>query len=217
VRRTLLSGTVALLGAAAVTTSGWALQAAALPPPARADRVAADASVWLHDYRLVVDVFHFHHRRFNGACLRGWYPGPGGVRTRASLLGFKSGLVLEVSKRHVGRLAGRPEPWLPAQLLALVGCSGRLGQILAGAAQNSRKLRAERSYAANQPAVELKLKRNSDKRFELFVSPSTHRPLVCIVELNDLTATARLYPNRVTARLLKRFHLPREVVLRPPR
>src|SRR5262249_56901862 len=70
VRRALLSVAVGLAGAACVTASGWALPAAALPPPTPAARVAAEASAWFHDYRLVVDVFHFHHRRMTGACLR---------------------------------------------------------------------------------------------------------------------------------------------------
>ncbi|HET8558635.1 MAG TPA: hypothetical protein VFL58_15105 [Gaiellaceae bacterium] len=200
-RGALTSFTVAVSAAAAMVAGGWAVQAAALPPPAHADRVAADASVWLHDYRLVVDVFHVDHRRLQGACLRGWFPGPGGVKSRRSLLSLRS---LETATRE-------------RRLMALAGCSGKLAQFLAGAAQGLRHLRVERSYAANQPAVALRLERRHDERLTLYVSPLTYRPLVAVVERDGRTATARLFLNRVTPRLLLRFGLPLESRLRSPR
>jgi len=62
VLRALLSVAVGLAGAAGVAASGWAIQAAALPPPTPAARVAADASTWFHEHRFIVDVFHFEAR-----------------------------------------------------------------------------------------------------------------------------------------------------------
>jgi hypothetical protein len=189
---------VALAGAAAVTAGGWALQAAALPPPAHADRVAADASAWLHDYRLVVDIFHVHHRRLKGACLRGWFPGPKGGKIRASLLSLSS----------------RPGS-VPSGLLPLVGCSGKLSRVLASAAQSGRHLRVERSYAANRPAIALKVDRSHDEHLTLYVSPTTFRPLVAIVEQDGRSATARLYLHPIEPGVLARFHFPREAPRRP--
>ena len=96
-RRALLSVVVALAGAAGVTASGWALEATALPPPKPAAFVAADASVWLLEHRLAIDVFHFEHRRFKGACLRGWFRARNGTKTQASLLSFRAGPILRLS------------------------------------------------------------------------------------------------------------------------
>jgi hypothetical protein len=201
---------VALAGAAAVAASGWALQAAALPPPAHADRVAADASTWLHDYRLVVDVFHFDRRRVEGACLRGWFPGRKGAKAQGSMLSLGSGPILRLSgRRQVTRVAG-PRERLPTRLLALAGCSGTLSRVLAGAAQSGRHLRVERSYTANQPAIALKLDRGGTERLTLYASPSTYRPLVVIAERKGRTVTARIYLDRITSRVLRRFHLPQE-------
>jgi hypothetical protein len=209
VRKTLLSVAVGLAGAAAVAASGWALQAAALPPPAHAERVAADASAWLHDYRLVVDVFHVDHRRVKGACLRGWFPNPRGQKTQASLLSFRSGPVLRLSgRRRVVLWAGKRDRHLHVRLLALAGCSGKLSRVLAAAAQSGGDLSTERSFAANQPAIALKLDRGKREHLTVYVSPSTFRPLVVIVESDHHVATARLYLNRITPRLLRRFRFP---------
>jgi hypothetical protein len=209
VRRTLTSVAVAFAGAAAVIAVGWALQAAALPPPAHADRVAADASAWLHDYRLVVDVSHVDHRRMNGACLRGWFPSPNGVKSRSSLLSLRSGPTFRLSGRQgVSLEAGRRDRGIPVELMALAGCSGKLARVLAGAAQSSGHLRVERSYAANQPTVALKMDRSHDEHLTVYVSPRTFRPIVAIVESDGRAATARLFLNRIRPRVLLRFRLP---------
>jgi len=195
VRRALLSVVVALAGAAGVTVSGWALQAAALPPPVPADRVAADASVWLHEYRLVVDVFHVDHRRMKGACLRGWFSFPNGSIRLGARLSLKSGLV-----RHLSRLT--------RDSLALAGCSGKLLSFIAIAAQGGDRLTTERSYAAGRPAIALELDRGGEGRLTLYVSPRTYKPLVAFVDLDGEEATARLCLHRITPHLLRRFRLP---------
>jgi hypothetical protein len=208
VRRALLSVAIGLAGAASVTASGWALQAAALTPPKPAYRVAADTSTWFHEYRLVVDVFHLDHRRITGACLRGWFPRPGRPRIRASLLSLKTGPVFLVSgSRRVTRVAGRRRRPLSARLLASVGCTGKLAPRLAGVAQSGADFTATRSYAANQPAIELKLERLRGERLTIYVSPRTYEPLVVTGSAHGREATARLYPTRVTRRLLIRFRL----------
>ena len=217
-RRALLSVAVCLAGAAGVTASGWALQAAALPPPTPAARVAAAASAWFHEYRLSVDVFHFHHRRTSGACLRGWFPGVSGSRDRASLLSLESGSVLRESNKHPVRLVmGHPSRRLPATLAVAAGCSGQLAAALATAAQSGAHLRVERSYAANRPAIALEVSRSNDERLTLYVSPETYRPLVVIVALDGREATARLYLSRVNLDVLTRFRLLRQVAPEPRR
>jgi hypothetical protein len=210
VRRALLSVAVTLAGAAGLTASGWAIQAAALPPPTPATRVAADASTWLHEHRLVVDVFHVGRRRLKGACLRGWFPGPDGSKARASLLSLGSGRILRLPERRPPWIAAGRRDGQPDRILALVGCSAELARALAAAAQSGGDLTAERSHAANQPAVALELEHAVGERLTLYVSPRSDEPLVAFADLHGLQATARLFLARVTPRLAGRFHEPRE-------
>jgi hypothetical protein len=199
---------VGLAGAAAVTASAWALQAGALPPPTPAARVAAEASAWFHEYRLVVDVFHFDGRRTTGACLRGWYGRAHGHKARASLLSVSSGTVLRISRRRrVSRVHGRPSRIVPGLLAAEAGCSRQLAGVLATAAQSDAHLTVSRSGAANRPAIALKLSRGNERRLTLYVSPRSYRPLVAIVALGEQEATARLYLTPVRRHVLARFHL----------
>lgn len=217
VRRALLSVIVGLAGAAAVTASGWALQAGALPPPTPAARVAAVASAWLHEYRFVVDVFHYDNRRTKGACLRGWFGRVEGRKTRGSLLSIDSGPVLRISgPRRLSLVGGRGNGILPVGLAAAAGCSRELAPVIATAAQ-SGSLRASRGYAANQPAIALKVSRGNERRLTLYVSPRSYRPLVAIVAIGEHEATARLYLTRVKPHVLSRFRLLRLAEPRPRR
>lgn len=208
-RRATVSVTVALLAAAGVTASGWALQAAALPPPKPAARVAADASEWFRHYRFAVDVFHFDHRRTKGACLRGWFAGPRGLRTRGSMLSLASGPVLHATTH--GRITvakGRLDHRIPDRLAVAAGCTGKLEGALVAAAQNDTHLTAARAYAANRPAVALRWSRGRDEDLTLYLSPRSDRPLVAILEVGGHYVTARLYLARARPRLLQHFHLP---------
>jgi hypothetical protein len=219
VRRALVSVAVAFAGAAGVIASGWALQAAALPPPKPAARIAADASAWFHEYRLAVDVFHFDHRRVEGACVRGWIKRRNGRKVRASLLSFDAGPILRLSgKRHVSVVAARRRRRFPPGLLAAdAGCSRMLARTLGAAAQNGGHLTTERSYAANRPAVALELQRAREERLTLYVSPRTDRPLVAFVDLDRRKITARIYLQRATRRMLARFEILHDVVPEPKR
>lgn len=209
-RRALLSFAVALAGAAGVTASGWAIQAAALPPPTPATRIAADASAWFHEHRLVIDIFHVDHRRAKGACLRAWFPGPHRRETRGSLLALPSGRILRVPSRRYVWIAAARRDSRQARILALIGCSGELAPAIAAAAQAGGRLTAERGYAANRPAVALELEHARRERLTLYVSPRSYQPLVAFVDLHGRKATARLFLARATPRLLNRFHLLRE-------
>jgi len=192
VRRTLLSVAVGLAGAACVTASAWALQAAALPAPKPATRVAADASAWLHDYRRVVDVFHVDHRRMKGECLRGWFPRPHRPKSRASILSLGTTRLRVPERKHPWRAAAR-HSHQPDRILAFIGCSGELAPVIAAAAQSGGRLSAERSYAANQPAIALELEHAKEERLTLYVSARSYKPLVAFAELDGRQATARLY------------------------
>jgi hypothetical protein len=219
VRQALLSVAVALAGAAGVAGSGWALQAAALPPPKPAARVAADASVWFHHYRLAVDVFHFDKRRVEGACVRGWLQARNGSRIRGSLLSFEAGPILRVSgKRHVSLVApGRRHRFPPGLLAADAGCSRMLARTVAAVAQGAGRLTMERAYAANQPAIALELQRSREVRLTLFVSPPTERPLVAFVDLDGQTIAARIYLQPVRPGVLQQFRLLHRIKPEPRR
>lgn len=188
--------------------SGWALQAAALPAPKPAAQVAADASAWFHEYRLAVDVFHFHHRRFEGACLSTWIRNADERRIRSSLLSFGSGPILRVSNRRVSVLRPRRGRRFPPGLLAAAaGCSRKLSGVLTAAAQNAGHMTTERSYAASRPALALELELGKRERLTVFVSPRTDRPLVAFVRLHGRQITARIYLQRASGKTLARFGL----------
>ncbi len=115
-------------------------------------------------------------------------------------------------------MAGRGRRRFPPGLLAAdAGCSGELARTLAAVAQNGGNLTAERSYAANRPAVALELQRGREERLTLYVSPRTDRPLVAFVDLDRRTITARIYLQRGTRRVLARFGLLRGLVPEPKR
>ena len=207
-RQALLSVVLAFAGVAGVIASGWAVQAGALPPPKPAARVAADASEWFHEYRLAVDVFHFHHRRVEGACVRGWLRRPNGSKTGGSLLSFGAGPVLRIAgKRHVSVVAPPGRRFPPGLLAADAGCSRVLARTLAAAAQGAARLTTERAFAANRPAVALEVQRSEDARLTVFLSPETDRPLVAFVDLDGRMITARIYLQRVTRGVLAQFGL----------
>jgi hypothetical protein len=191
-----------------VAASGWALQAAALPPPKPAARVAADASVWFHEFRLAVDVFHFDHRRVDGACVRGWQQRRNGSKIRASLLSFRAGPILRVSRKHVSVVVPRRRLRFPPGLLAAdAGCSRMLARTVAASAQGTGHLTMERAYAANRPAIALELQRGRKERLTLFVSPRTDQPLVAFVDLDAQKITARIYLQRLSRGMLAEFRL----------
>lgn len=217
VRRAVVSVVVAVGGAAGVLASGWALQAAALPPPRPAARIAADASTWFHDYGLTVDVFHFDHRRVKGACVRSWAWRRDRAKVGASVLSFVGGPTLRFSGRSfVSVLAGRRGRPFPPGLLAVdAGCSRVLARTLAAVAQNGGHLTTERGYAANRPAVALTLQRGKEERLTLYVEPRTDRPLVAVLDYDRREITARIFLQRATRRRLAEFGLLHDVEPEP--
>jgi hypothetical protein len=220
VRRAFVSVAIAFAGAAGVAASCWALQAAALPPPKPAARVAADASVWFHEYRLAVDVFHFDHRRLKGACVRGWVVRHNGAKTRESLLAFEAGPIVRVSGKSRVSVVAVPHRrhWSPpARLAAAAGCTRMLAHMLVAAAEGGGRLSTERAYAANRPALALELNRGRKGRLTLYVSPRTDRPLVAILGRDGEQITARIYLQRVKRHVLRRFAILHRVKPEPRR
>jgi hypothetical protein len=210
-RQALLSVAVGLAGAAALAGAGWTLEAASLPPPEHADRVAARAIGWLTKHPVAVDVFHAAHHRLDGACVQGRFRGGGARKAmRGTLVSLRPGPVV-VLARHSRRIVlrpGAPQPFLPTSLAADAGCPGRLASTLDSATRTGGPVRVERSYAANQPALKLVLRRLHGRRLTLYVSPRGDRPLVAIVDRNGKVATARLYVTAPTPRARRRFDIP---------
>jgi hypothetical protein len=136
-----------------------------------------------------------------------------------STLSFGAGLILRLSgKRHVSVVTGRRgKPFPPGLLAADAGCSRLLANALAAAAQGGGHLTTERTYAANRPAVALKLQHGREGRLTLYVSPRTDQPLVAFVSLDRQKITARIYLQRATRRALARFKLFHDVSPEPKR
>lgn len=191
-----------------VAGTAWSIETVGLPPPARADRVAADIARWLHSYRLAVDVFHIEGRRTTGECFRSRFRFPHGSPGTASVVSFTPGPVALVSEHHHAEiLSGRREPGLPMRLAARAGCTYELLIQLANVAQAGLHVRVERAFAAGQPALALRLPRLREERLTLFVTPRTYRPLVAFVAVKRREVSARLFLTRVTPGLLARFRL----------
>jgi hypothetical protein len=170
----------------------------------------------LDEYRLVVDVFHFHHRRMQGACLRGWFPTANGSNRLGSLLAVGSDPIVRLpARRQVFRVTERRGRGRWGQVLGIVGCSGELLAVLAQAAQGTGRLTTERSHAANRPAIALVMERGREGRLTLYVSPRTYRPLVAVVDAEGQVATSRLHLRRATPGLRQRWHFPREPNRKP--
>jgi len=198
-----------LAGATAVAGAGWALEAAALPPPEHADQVAAAAIGWLAEHPFAVDVFHAGHHRLHGACTQGSFrAGHGRGVVHGTLISLRPGPVVVFARHHqVVRIHGAPLRFLPPSLAAAVGCPRRLASTLDRATHFGDSLRVERSYAANQPALKLELRRVHDERLTLYVSPQRARPLVAILARDGKVATARIYLGNTTPQALRHFHI----------
>lgn len=196
---------IGLAGVAVLAGAGWAVQDVGLPRPPPADRIAADAEAWLNYHRFSIAIFHSDDRRFRGACLRGWYPHLRGGLARGSLLTFTGGRVaLATAKGRIEFASGRRSEF-PASLAVASGCTASLANELNAATQSGLRLDVDRAYAANQPALALRLPRVRDERLVLYVSPRSYKPLVTILALDGRIASARIYLARATPTRDARF------------
>jgi hypothetical protein len=205
VRKALASVVIGVAGGAAVAAAAWVLLTLALPAPLPAARAASRAEWWFANYRFSIDVFHAHDRRYEGACLRGWYLRPHFDGPSRRWHGKQNGSLLVLSRGPVvlrghGRVQlalGHRLPDLPASLAAGIGCTGSVADALGAAAQHGRHLSIERAYAANQPALAIELHLHHE-RLTVYVTPSTYRPLVLFGDMSGRMATARLYLTPLT-------------------
>ncbi|MEN3342522.1 MAG: hypothetical protein V7644_1926 [Actinomycetota bacterium] len=178
---------------AVTLTAGFALQAAGLPPAARADVVAAKAAEWLRGYRYATSTLLVAGRTLHGRCFHGWFGG--------RLLRTERGTILELPGASVRTLPHRLvadglPPWLrPEDALVLAGCpqvlSARLDTLALGAATP-----VERATAWGRPVLAVRF-----RRLTLLVDPATDRPLG--VELPGARSRFRLV--RLTAKLERRL------------
>jgi hypothetical protein len=214
VRGLAASIVVALSICGAALGAGWAIPAGVLPPPARAERVAADAAAWLLRYRVVESSLRVEGRRVSGLCLRGWFASRDGVLARGVLLVLGDGTRI-LNNGGAERMTSPPRvrPWRsPTLLLELAGCPGAVGKRLAGDAVDGT-VTAARAFAAGQPALALHLPTQRHHvrgilvrdRLTVYVSARRYRPLAVVDSLGDLSGSSRIRVVRAGASLLERF------------
>ncbi len=214
VRGVLVTLCVGLLAAGAALGAGWAVLAAALPPPARGDRVAADAAAWLLRFRVTRSTFELNGARQSAYCLHTWFPRRStGTLARGTLLRLDAGGRLLQNGGAVwaeGPVAAGPQR-LDLLELELAGCPDVLGTRVAAAAQTADGIRVERAFAAGQPALALRLPTLYDRagrhrfvldRATLYVSARTFKPLLVKASLGPWTGSGRIHLTRATPALL---------------
>lgn len=204
VRATLVTLAVACAVAAGIATAGWAVQAATLPPPTRADDVAARAVAWFLRYRLV-DA----RLRVGGGppqrtrCLQGWLPVLAGGRpdrgTVLALPGSRAVIQAHPRLRVVGVPHGEPRGLALVQLEA-AGCSRVDGPRLAALVQ-SRRLDVDRAFAYGYPALALRVPTRRT-RLTIFVTPRTFKPFAVEVTSRRFDARGRIRLTRLTPPVL---------------
>lgn len=208
-RRALLSVAVAVAGAGVVVATAWSVQTVGLPSPERPDRIAADATRWLAEHRVIIDVFHLDRRRLSGICLSGWFPTGHGAAAQGSLLALRSRAQYLVADHKVRKESGFLRRAVFPHLAAAVGCGRNIEQALLPGEQALLDLRADRAFAAGRPAIALRLHYGQHGRFTLFVAAQTYEPLVAILHTRRETVTARLFLADRSSALLGRFGVAR--------
>lgn len=208
-RTRLLSLGVGLLGAAGLVGIAWGAQLVALPAPAHADRIAADAARWLDDYRMSVAVFHTGGHRVEALCVHGAPADRHGERSKSSFLVLAPGQTLHITEKHdderVTDLAGRTNE--PGLLAANAACTHELLAQIGAATRAAVAIDASPAVVAGQPAVALRLSRIRHERLTLYVAPTTYRPLAASVLIDGRRLTALLQLRRLDRTVLARFGL----------
>jgi hypothetical protein len=199
-----------------VLGAGWVIPAGILPPPARAERVAADAAAWLLRYRVVESSLRVEGRRVSGFCLRGWFDSRDAVLARGVLLVLGDGTrILDAGGAERTTHPPDVKPWpSPILLVLLAGCPGIVGKRLAAGAVDGTVTEA-RAFAAGQPALALHLPPQRDRlgrmrvrdRLTVYVGARRYRPLAVVASLGDRSGTARIRVVRAGASLLERFEM----------
>jgi hypothetical protein len=206
------SGLVTLLVAAAVGAAvlgaAWAVQAAALPAPDRADLIVARAAQWLSRYRFVESVFAVGGRRaVRARCLQSWVPATRGRTQRGAVLHFgRTGTIVAPeggARRVLGVAHGEASPLAVAQL-ELAGCPRLLSHVIEAYTQSLPDIRIRRSTVAGRPAIGfgLPLERG---RMEIYVTPRTYRPIALSLAAGRYSGHSLIHLMQLTPVLLRTF------------
>jgi hypothetical protein len=209
VRKVVLSLSVGLLGAAAVTGIAWGVQLVGLPPPVHAQLAVARAARWFNDYRMSADVFDTGHGPVEGVCLHGATNDPHSEHSQLSFLALSPGHTIQVTqtrtKERVIDEHGRQD-W-PGLLAANAGCSYELLVEIGAATRAGVRIDASPAVVARRPVIALRLPPVRRERLTLYVDPTTYRPLAATAVIGGQRATARLHLMHLNRRLIGRFGL----------
>ena len=189
----------------ATFAGGWAVQAASLPPPEKADRVAARAVEWLLRYRLVESSFRIGRSSLlQGRCLESWFPSSGGRADRGTLLQLDDGVtIVAVPSRHLeidGAPKGAPHG-LPLAQLELAGCPRVLAPLLGALVQSGRSVHVSRAFAVGRPALAVRIP-SARARIVLYLAPTTDRPIAVSLTSRSYSGRGRIRLTRLTPGLL---------------
>jgi hypothetical protein len=208
VRSALVTLLVAAAVGAVVLGAGWAVQAAVLPAPDRADLIVARAALWLSRYRFVESVFAVGGRRaVRAQCLERWIPAKHGSARRGAVLHFgRTGTIVapEGGARQVLGVARGEPPQLAVAQLELSGCARPLSQMIEAYTQSLPDIRIRRVTVADRPAIGfgLPLERG---RMEIYVTPRTYRPIALSLAAGRYSGHSLIRLMQVTPLLLRRF------------
>ncbi|HVA30793.1 MAG TPA: hypothetical protein VMU58_05955 [Gaiellaceae bacterium] len=207
-RSALLTLLVAAAVGAAVLGAGWAVQAAALPAPERADLVAAHAASWLSRYRFVVSAFAVGGEpAVHAQCLQGWFSPDGRAKRPGMVLHFgRHAAVVALAGRPLDVLAvpGGEHARLAAVQLALAGCPHLVSREIVAALDSQRGIRSERATVADHPAIALDVPVEHG-RMQVYVTPRTYRPIAISLDLSRFSGRGRIRLTPLTPALLTAF------------
>ena len=204
-RPRLVTLLVALTTVTAVIAIGWGVQAVALPPPGRAELVAAHAAAWLFRYRLVESTFTIGTGlAVHATCTETWFRLPGGQSDRGEVLRMSNGFgIVTLQPRDLDVIGGhRGEArWLPRAQLELAGCPRLLADQIVRAVKSAHKPRLTNSSESGRPVLTLHL-RSTPLRLVVLLRPKTDRPVGLRVAGGGYVGHSVLHLARVTPALL---------------
>lgn len=191
---------VAAAASGAVGAVAWRLQASGLPQPRHANLVAARATAWLLQYRLVESSFRVGRGPLlHGSCLQGWFPTRFGV-LRGTVLRLDDGTSILAIRTHRVDVEGARRPLSPRSILVeleLAGCPRIIGPRLGELAQNRPGLRLHRATVDGEAALALRVPTRLS-RIVVYLQPGTYRPTALSVRSGPLRGHSRIRLTRLT-------------------
>jgi hypothetical protein len=211
VRNSAVAGFMALSVCAAAFGTSLGIQIIGLPPAPHADRVAADAAAWLLRYRVTEASLRLGDRRASSVCLHTWFPNAHGQPTRGVMLMLEDGTRVAADGSVWSWSPSGTKPWHHlSDLLELAGCPTSIGNPLATAAANGTVglvptfTLARPALALQLPVQHLRKGKERIKRFTLYVSASSYRP-IGVALFGPLRGASQVRLVRATRSLLARF------------